>query len=58
MEKPKDEILHGACAERSRSIQNDKKCRFVILEERSDEESRGYAKFSAVRSMSSDCPKN
>ncbi|MBN4079837.1 hypothetical protein JYT60_01220 [bacterium AH-315-C08] len=46
MGKPKGEILHGACAERSRSIQNDKKCMFVILEERSDEESQGYAKLS------------
>jgi len=39
--KPKDEILHY--------VQNDKKCRFVILEERSDEESRGYAKLSLVK---------
>ncbi len=28
-----DQILHGACAERSRSIQNDKKRQLVILEE-------------------------
>ncbi len=31
--KHKGEILHGACAERSRSIQNVKKRQFVILEE-------------------------